>query len=214
MSMLFTDVSTQQERGSIKRLNHSYKAIRLMAALAIVATIPISTWADDEQSKRDTDVFTVDVALDSATLIVNHVDPTQPPTAQLPGDTLVIEGTIYPGGTLPSGLANNDPNATGEIGKIRCRALVLVPPTDLTTPTATFVTELYSFPDDNRIIIADGPGANLFATVLRAVVGGTRSFDGASGQLVEKNLGVNKSGACNLRITFHLKKSDGSRHFN
>jgi hypothetical protein len=89
-----------------------------------------------------------------------------------------IEGTIYPGGTLPSGFANNDPKAPGGIGKIRCRALVLVPLTDVTTPAASFVTEFYSLPDDSRNIIADGPGANLFATVYRAVLGGTRSFDG------------------------------------
>jgi hypothetical protein len=210
--MLFTCVSKQQRIGSTKRRIHTCKTICLLGALAIATVIPKSTWADNEQSKKDYETFTVDVALDSATLVVNHVDPTQPPTAQLPGDTLLIEGTIYRGGTLPSGFANNDPKAPGGIGKIRCRALVLVPLTDVTTPAATFVTELYSFPDDRRIIIADGPGANLFATVLRAVLGGTRTFDGVSGQLIEKNLGLNKSGACNLRITFRLKRSAGVRH--
>jgi len=90
----------------------------------------------------------------------------------------------------------------------------MVPLSDVTTPAATFVTELYSLPGDNQNIIADGSGANLFATVHRAVLGGTLLFEGVSGQMVEKNLGVNKSGTCNLRITFHLKRSEGARRFN
>ena len=48
-----------------------------------------------------------------------------------PGHTLVVVGTVYRGGTLPSGIANNDPNAPGGIGKILCRALLLAPVTDL-----------------------------------------------------------------------------------
>jgi hypothetical protein len=107
--MLFTGVSKQQERESTKRRGHPSKAICLVAALAIAAMIPMSTWADNDQSKEDFETFTVNVALDGTTLVVNHVDPTQPPTAQLRGDILVIHGTIYPGGTLPSGFANNDP---------------------------------------------------------------------------------------------------------
>jgi hypothetical protein len=174
--------------------------------------IPATTQADDRQGRDDEETFTIDAALDGATLIVNHVDPTQPPDAQLRGDTLVIDGTIYRGGTLPSGIADNDPNAPGGIGKITCRALVLVPLSDVTTPAATFVTELYSLPND-KTIIADGPGANLFATVYRAVLGGTQGYESASGQLIERNLGTNSSHACNLRITFKLNKSGSERHW-
>ena len=90
-----------------------------MAALALAAMIPMTTRADDRQGRGDRETFTVDVALDGATLIVNHVDPTQPPKVPFPGDTLVILGTIYRGGTLPSGIANNDPNGSRGIGKIR-----------------------------------------------------------------------------------------------
>jgi hypothetical protein len=90
--MLFTGVSKQQERELTKRRGHPSKAICLVAALAIAAMIPMSTWADNGQSKDDDETFTVDVALDAATLIVNHVDPTQPPTAQLPGDTVSRSG--------------------------------------------------------------------------------------------------------------------------
>lgn len=187
----------------MRRLVYALTTICLLggAFVSQLASRPDSDRADQSHEKT----LTVDVALDSATLVVNHVDPTQPPTAQFRGDTLVIDGTIYPRGTLPSGIADNDPNAPGGIGKIRCRALVLVPLSDVTTPAATFVSELYSLPDDNQTILVDGPGANLYATVQRAVLGGTRLFDGVSGQLSETNLGLNHSGACNLRVTFKFR---------
>jgi hypothetical protein len=142
----------------------------------------------------------------------DHVDPTQPPQVPFPGDTLAIKGTIYRGGTLPSGIANNDPGASGGIGKITCRALILVQPTDFTTPAASFVTELYTFSNDTETIIADGPGANLYATVLRAVLGGTGHFESVTGEIIEKNIGLNSTGFRNLRITFKLNKSGSERH--
>jgi len=102
----------------MKRRRYTREAICLLAALALAAMIPMKTRADDKQSKDDGETFTVDVALDAATLIVNHVDPTQSPNVPFPGDTLVILGSIYRGGTLHSGIANNDPNGSRGIGKI------------------------------------------------------------------------------------------------
>ncbi len=190
----------------MRRRNIACTAICVLAVLATTAMGPVRSLAQNYHSDGDEETFTVDVALDGATLIVNHVDPTQPANVAFPGDTLFISGTIYPNGKLPSGMADNDPNEPGGIGRIRCRALILVQPTDLTTPMASFVTELYSFRNDNHTIIADGPGANLDATVLRAVVGGTAQFEGVTGEIIEKNIGMNKTGFCNLRITFHVKR--------
>ena len=196
----------------MKQSSFARMCISLATGIVIMAAIPIQIRAEDGQANHE-EVFTVDVALDGATLVVNHVDPTQPAGMAFPGDVLYIAGTIYPGGTLPSGMmAENDPNAPGGIGKIRCRALILTQPTDLTTPMASFVTEMYSFGSDNQTIIADGPGANLFATVKRAILGGTQGFDAVSGQMTEVNIGMNKTGFCNLRITFRIKRSGGSGH--
>jgi hypothetical protein len=210
--MPFTGISKHEDGAAMTRRRYMRKAICLLAGPAVAAMIPISTRAEDRQGRDDEETFTVDVALDGATLIVNHVDPTQPPQVPFPGDALVIKGTIYRGGTLPSGITNNDPNASGGIGKITCRALILVQPTDLTTPAASFVTELYTFSNDTETIIADGPGANLYATVLRAVLGGTGHFESVTGEIIEKNIGLNSTGFCNLRITFKLKKSGSERH--
>jgi hypothetical protein len=176
-----------------------------------MAAVPMQTRAQEGQANHE-EVFTVDVALDGATIVINHVNPAKPDGMAFPGDVLYIEGTIYPEGKLPSGMAENDPNEPGGIGKIRCRALILTQPTDLTTPMASFVTEMYSFGNDSQMIIADGPGANLYATVQRAILGGTGSFDAVSGQIKEVNIGMNSTGFCNLRITFKIKRSGGSGH--
>ncbi len=184
--------------------------IGMLTLLGCAFSLAVKTRAQADDSDRRFDkTFTVDVALDSDTLVVNHVDPTSQPNDQFRGDTLVIDGSVYKAGTVPSGMSDFDPKSMKDrIGKIRCRAAVLVPLTDLTTPAATFVSEMYSLPDDNQIILADGPGANLFATVERAVTGGTRSFSGVIGQLKEVNLGLNRSQACDLRVTFKLKSPE------
>jgi hypothetical protein len=195
----------------MKRSNFAHKFVSLTAGLVIMTAIPMQTWAQEEQASQD-EVFTVDVALDGATMVINHADPTQTADVAFPGDTLYIVGNVYPAGKLPSGIADNDPNEPGAIGKIRCRALIMVLPTDLTTPAASFVTEMYSFGDDNQFIIADGPGANLFATVQRAILGGTGGFNRVSGEITEVNLGMNRTMVCNLRITFRIKRVGGSGH--
>jgi hypothetical protein len=41
---------------------------------------------------------------------------------------------------------------------------------------------MYSLPDDNQTILVDGPGANLFATLRRAVLGGTGKYSGLTGE--------------------------------
>lgn len=189
--------------------------IGILTVLGCAFTLAVTTKAQvDERDRRFDKTLTVDVALDSATFVVNHVDPASQPTDQFRGDTLLIDGSVYKAGTVPSGMSDFDPKSTKDrIGMIRCRASVLVPLSDLTTPAATFVTEMYSLPDDNQIILADGPGANLFATVERAVTGGTRSFSGVIGQLKEVNLGLNRSQACDLRVTFKLKTPEREHDF-
>ncbi|GAC1358589.1 MAG: hypothetical protein NVSMB3_05660 [Acidobacteriaceae bacterium] len=207
--MILTNRPTETEP---KRSHPWTRWVCGLALAAMVAVAPISMWAQHEPEKGFLETFTVDVALDGNTLVLNHADPTLPPTVQATGDLLLIYGTIFPGGTLPSGFADNDLNTPGGIGKIRCRALVLVPSDDITTPGASFVTELYSFPDDKQTIVADGLGANLFVTLSRAVLGGTKRFEGVTGELIEQNLGTNKTGGCNLRITFRIRRPGGERH--
>jgi hypothetical protein len=193
-----------------KKLMYSIPFLAL-AALAAVGITVAQEGADSENAQhRHEKTFTVDAAIDGGGAVWNSADPKLPPGSSR-GDTVVADGTIYRTGTLPRGLANNDPNAPGGIGKIRCRGALLVPATDFTSLAFTYVTELYLFPDDTQSVLADGQAPNLFFSLERPVLGGTGRFKNVSGQLHEENLGTNSTGGCNLRVTFKLSKP---RHDN
>jgi hypothetical protein len=182
-----------------------------LALLAFVAIVPITTRAQDVEADHRGDhhgeKFTVDASLDTTT-----VGPVGK-SLFVRGELLVVNGNLFPGGTLPTGLnGGNDPNAPGQIGKILCRAAFLIDSTDFTTPFATFVSELYSFPDDVTHLLADGLGPNPGTTAHRIVSGGTGRYRGMVGELDETNLGLNAIGGCNLRLTFKLRKVEREHH--
>jgi hypothetical protein len=93
--MPFTGISKHDD-GAMTRRGY----MRLLAGPAVAAMIPLSTRADDRQGSDDEETFTVDVALDGATLIVNHVDPTQPPLVPFPGDIGTCSLSSFPRGII------------------------------------------------------------------------------------------------------------------
>jgi hypothetical protein len=197
----------------MKQLCYSNKLSYLLAGLsllALVAIIPVATRAEDEQGEQawhHDEKFTLDAALDLTT-----VGP-MGKSMFVRGESLVVDGILHPGGTLPTGLnANNDPNDGIVKGKIRCRATFLTDSTDFVSSFATFVSELYSLPDDGTHLLADGLGPNPGFTAHRIVSGGTGRFRGMVGEIEETDLGFNKTGGCNLRITFKLRKVEKEHH--
>jgi hypothetical protein len=96
------------------------------------------------------------------------------------------------------------------ICKIRCRATFI--DADPTHPYATFVSELYSWPGEVNNLLADGFGPNLGFTAHRIVSGGTGLYRNMVGEIEETEIGFNKTGGCNLRVTFKLTKVDRDRH--
>ena len=121
------------------------------------------------------------------------------------GDAFLVNGKIFPAGTLPTGTASNDPtqpvNGVASIGDWICRGQVagVFPPTvapayALTPPylytqyyilkNGTFFTEGYSV----------GEGGQ------SAVTGGFGGYSGASGDLVAQVIGTNISGCPNIRF--------------
>jgi hypothetical protein len=183
------------------------KATVSILVLAVASVAAIHLGIPRARASED-NTFTVDVALDANTYVQNNVNPSEASTSFSRGDTFILGGTIYPAGTLPSGVANNDPNALGGIGKILCRGTYLVGLNDVANGATlwTDTTELYLLPDDFTQLIADGRTPNVMgATVDRSLLGGTGRFRGASGEVHELELGTNATGFCNIRITFHLK---------
>src|SRR6516164_3283685 len=104
----------------MKLSNFARKSISLSAGLVIMAAISMQTRAQDGQASHE-EGFTVDVAESPVNYQQNNVDPSEGQDVFSPGDTFILEGTIYPAGTLPRGKANNDPEAPGGIGKYRVR---------------------------------------------------------------------------------------------
>lgn len=187
------------------------KLITAMVVLTLVALGSYGLAVPREGGKDDDETFTVDVALDGATYVQNDVTETEGMAVFSRGDTFILGGTIYPAGTLPSGVANNDPNAPGGIGKILCRGTYLGSSTDAANGATilTDTTELYLLSDDSRELIADGRTPNAAgATVERVVLGGTGKFKNAVGQIHEEDLGTNATTFCNIRVTFHLKTAE------
>src|SRR4051794_6978631 len=82
-------------------------------AISVLATGLIFPSASRAGNDDEFTTFTVDVAQDAHSNLQVDVDPSEGQTLFSNGDVFIVDGTIYPGGTLPRGKANNDPNAPG-----------------------------------------------------------------------------------------------------
>jgi hypothetical protein len=186
--------------------------ITAMSVLGTTLILPsaIRAGADDEVT-----TFTIDVATDIATNTQNNVNPRQSPDLFARGDTFILSGNIYPGGTLPSGKANNDPNAPGSIGKYRVvgtfsegienfeRAVAGLP----ASPVIAIGDEIFSLPNDGTTIATSGLWPNAHFSARRVVLGGTGNYREIVGEAIEQNIGENAGGFCNFRITFRIRKA-------
>ena len=112
------------------------------------------------------------------------------------------------------GKTNFDPNAPGAIGQYRARGTFT---TDLpnfllaaardkrAAPNMAFASEMFSLSSDKSIILTDGTWPNAYFSATRAVLGGTGSFRDVVGEVHEENIGENKHGFCNFRVTFKIQ---------
>lgn len=178
----------------------------LVAALAL----PSEVKADDNEVRT----FTVDVST-GFPYLQNDIDPAEGQDVFSPGDTFIQDGSIYPEGTIPTGKTDFDPNTPGAIGKYRVRGTFT---TDLANfkraaahgtsaaPDLAFATEIFSLGDHRTIILTDGTWPNAYFSAHRVVLGGTGRFRDVVGEVHEENIGENKHGFCNLRVTFKLRK--------
>ncbi|SRR5260370_6594880 len=68
--------------------------------------------------------FTIDVACDARTYRQNNVDAAASGSHR--GDTFIVSGKIYAGGTIPAGQGVFSPDRPGSIGDWTCRGVWLV----------------------------------------------------------------------------------------
>lgn len=207
----------QSRRGLVSRIFYPATAATILIAGAPIVTPSLSASpVDRDDDRRDgTATFTVEISQDAATNKQANVDPNQRQDIFSKGDFFNIDGTVFQDGTIPRGHPGNDPNALGGIGKYRIRGNFTVDVADFNRavagdetapPILAFATEIFSLPDDANTIITDGLWANAFFNARRVVVGGTGRFAGIVGEALERNIGENAGGFCNLRVTFKLRK--------
>ena len=163
---------------------------------------------------------TVDVSFNWHSARVNHgAKLLMPPL--LPGDTIMIKGYIYPGGTLApcahlgcGALANGDPEFT-PIGEIVCTGVFLDDPfvffqkliggdnSVLGSEVGIFFLNMRFGEDTNNVLESRGRtlfGAGGSNPAPFAALGGTGVFSKVRAELLEIMLGPNNSGAFNFTM--------------
>lgn len=183
---------------------------RLQFALFVVGLTGIISFGGlriDVAQAQTKKTFTLDVAGDGRTAVVNQVDPTSP-TPFTRGDVAIVNGNIYPGGTIPAGFDGAfDPDAVTGIGTWRCLFASLAEPPLSGTVTYYFALEENA---NESMLIVQGLNSHLGPTIVPrvlAIVGGTGKFRGAAGEVREEVIGTNATGFLNFRYLIKLNQS-------
>jgi len=159
---------------------------------------------------QDFESFTVDVAVDHQTFALTPspglvLNP-QPPGPNR-GATFIVDGKIFPGGTLPKGAGMGDPKMPGSLGIWFCKGIFT---SVLGTENIGFnTTQMFEFKGDGDAIWTEGLEGGLGkAGVIthRTILGGTGKFSGAQGEVVQESLGTNAGGTPNIRLTFKVQR--------
>jgi hypothetical protein len=180
-------------------------ALVLLAGLAGVVPgfRPLAELLAGVQAAGD-DVLTFDVACDCRTGSPGFFAGNR-------GDVFIVNGKIFPAGTLPSGTATNDPtqpvNGVAPIGDWACRGQVTTPfPRAVASSYASVPFALntqYFTLKDGRALTAEGYA--IPTGELLSVTGGIGGFHGASGSIEEGPFGTNASGCPNFRAKFRIQ---------
>ena len=156
------------------------------------------------------EAFTVDVAVNHETFALNpstglvlHPQDLGPNR----GSTFIVDGTIFPGGTLQKGAGQGSPDMPGGIGSWICKGIFT---SVLATEDVGFdTTQMFEFNGDADGIWTEGLEAGLGKQGVithRTILGGTGRFRGAQGEVIQEALGTNAGGTPNIRLTFHIQR--------
>lgn len=188
------------------------KLVLLAFALGLVGITSISMHqigvSPVVQAKTE-ETLILEVACDGRTGALNRVNPNATTAAR--GDVGIVNGAIYPEGTIPPGFddAFDLDTASGRIGTWVCLNSRLA----LGPPRGSAVTYYFALPDfETAGLVTQGFNSHRregSIPVNHALVGGTGEFGGASGEVREEVIGTNKTGAFNLRYVIEIKKKTG-----
>ena len=184
----------------MKRIN---KTILFALALAGLAGLAVFVAPTVVKAGVESNSFTFDVACDCRT------------GATLDGEVraspFMIQGKIFPAGTLPSGTASNDPTqpvrGIAPLGNWICRGQnqgtypAAIAPAYNSTPFA-LNTQYFIF-NDGRALTAEGydvPGGGFLS-----LTGGIGVLSGASGDIQATEFGTNATGCPNFRAKIRVQ---------
>jgi hypothetical protein len=175
-------------------------AVALGCAIVLSGVTPLPELETVVKAANE-NVLVFDVACDCRTFVAG---PNR-------GDTFIVNGKIFPAGTLPLGNATNDPtqavNNVASIGTWTCRGQNSFPlPAAL---AAAYNNSPFAY-FDWHFFLNDGRGLNAAGYPITpdghksqlSVSGGIGSFMGAAGQIDAEAFGTNVTGCPNFRAKF------------
>ena len=180
--------------------------------LAITSALVLGIIAAPEQANAGSyDSVEVDVAQNMLTFVSDDA-PLQENGFPAYGNTFIIQGYLYPEGTL-DGASGVNPDGSPEfpelvIGTWICRGWFLQ---DFSTEMAgPFVatTQIYQFGEtaaDDQLTTEGVELADPGVTFKRSLTGGTGRYRNATGQQKQTLIGVNAVGGFNLRVKFRIR---------
>jgi hypothetical protein len=132
------------------------------------------------------------------------------------GTAFFIEGDLYPAGTIPEGIDDFDPASVDPLGHWLCRGWFInrtcrqghpdrPEPHVITHQEYVLarITPEHLYPTDS--LSSSGlEGDTVGQTITRAVVGGTGTYHGAAGSVVQHTTGSNTTEGPNFRFEFTL----------
>jgi hypothetical protein len=158
-------------------------------------------------TSQATQTVTYDVACDGNTFTLNRQDVSMTEKIKR-GDTFVLNGKIYPGGTIPSGGSRNEPSSFGpdqggSIGTWFCRGAFLVGSEKFDIEKIQrATTQYFALNDKNRLITEGFEGSS---DTTRVILGGVGQYYNSHGLVSMERIGINATGAYNMRFTFNLE---------
>ncbi len=191
----------------------TFSKITLAAAALALLGIAASSPRGDEGRHSDArwKTIVIDVAEDARTASLNSASATD--TEPKRGATAIINGKIYPGGTIAAGNGLDIDTLTGSIGTWLTRHTFNVDLSQILAGAhpALSSTQYYLFSptgasDGEEALMSEGP--EFGATTHRVVLGGTGRYRGVIGEVQEETLGVNSTGFANKRFTFTIRSPD------
>ena len=197
-------------------MNKRLAATAAMASLTIVLGLNVLAQNQDNSSNLQADhdfnldgahILVYDVACDARTFRLNKSGTLMDARR---GDGFIVQGKIYPGGTIPPGGTMENPGpfdpdtVPGSIGNWVCRGTFNFDIAEILTGARPhlYSTQYHLF-DNGAGLVHDGPEGG--SPQLRALIGGMRGFAGAAGEVLEEPIGVNSTGLFNIRHSFKIK---------